>query len=754
MKNAFETKKQPIIRILISGLVILVACLLVCFTLVAALKRSYEKIMENYLYEVHGSVTSVINDIVESTDNIAYSCAVKITDHKYTLDEERIQNVLGMVEGTGYKFNIKYYSKAGIVYTSTKAYGSREATEKWIEYASEFPKIASKPYINIYQDKSTTTLVIVRAVIKSSNLKGYVVVEVDLDGVFSNTAFDSVLKNGELFIIDKDGETLYKSNQGSNIVNGYDNLYKSLDKYCVKTKELNKKMKKEILSQYEGYLQYTTTKGYKMQVAYTPLSVMNDAGIVTCFKENYVGQAVQPAIYRSTLSCIVIMVLMISIILYVWSSAKNANMAIEKMAYEDSVTKGKNINYFKEFSNYVMSVYKETPFVIYRFDISNFRYINEAYGHKRADEVLSACINIFADIFSDKELCVRMNADQFLAIIVNDKYVQQKMDQLLIRVNEQARGYGIKYPIKFKTGIYQIRKHDHDIDIMIDHANVARKSLSGDEKDSTMVYSEKIVNDMRKIDKIESEMQHALASGEFKVYIQPKWDIGSNTICGGEALVRWIKPDGTMVYPDEFIPIFENNGFIEKLDYFMLEKVCESMRQAMNERRAIYPLSVNQSRVFLHSPDYVENVSKIIKNYDIPAGYVELEITETVFDDEKNQMINTLHTLRKVGLRFAMDDFGSGYSSLNILKEIPFDIIKIDKEFFSESVTGDNTRWILQKIIEMVNGLGKELVCEGVETKEQSDMLSGMGCRVVQGYYYSKPIELQTYIDTYCKVYT
>jgi diguanylate cyclase (GGDEF)-like protein len=440
------------------------------------------------------------------------------------------------------------------------------------------------------------------------------------------------------------------------------------------------------------------------------------------------------------------MALMISIILFVWSSAKNANMAIEKMAYEDSVTKGKNINYFKEFSNYVMSVYKETPFVIYRFDISNFRYINEAYGHKRADEVLSACINIFADIFSDKELCVRMNADQFLAIIVNDKYVQQKM--------EQARGYGIKYPIKFKTGIYQIRKHDHDIDIMIDHANVARKSLSGDEKDSTMVYSEKIVNDMRKIDKIESEMQHALASGEFKVYIQPKWDIGSNTICGGEALVRWIKPDGTMVYPDEFIPIFENNGFIEKLDFFMLERVCESMRQAMNERRAIYPISVNQSRVFLHSPDYVDNVTKIVKNYDIPAGYVELEITETVFDDEKNQMINTLNMLRKVGLRFAMDDFGSGYSSLNILKEIPFDIIKIDKEFFSESVTGDNTRWILQKIIEMVNGLGKELVCEGVETKEQSDMLSGMGCRVVQGYYYSKPIELQTYIDTYCKVYT
>ena len=254
---------------------------------------------------------------------------------------------------------------------------------------------------------------------------------------------------------------------------------------------------------------------------------------------------------------------------------------------------------------------------------------------------------------------------------------------------------------------------------------------------------------MRKIDKIESEMNNALKTGEFKMYLQPKWDIVKDQLVGAEALVRWIKPDGTIVFPSNFIPIFENNGFIEKLDFFMLETVCREMKKRMDKGLSVCPVSVNQSRLLLHNPEYVNNVSKILRTYSIPRKYIELELTETVFLDDREKMLEMMNQLKEQHVRLSMDDFGSGYSSLNLLKDIPFDVLKIDREFFSEAITSESSTWILRKIVEMAEGLGIEVICEGVETDEQIEILRTVGCHLVQGYYYSKPISLEEFIQKY-----
>ena len=205
-----------------------------------------------------------------------------------------------------------------------------------------------------------------------------------------------------------------------------------------------------------------------------------------------------------------------------------------------------------------------------------------------------------------------------------------------------------------------------------------------------------------------------------------------------------------MIYPSDFVPVFEKNGFIEQLDLYMLESACKMIRDQIDEGKPAYPISVNQSRMLLNDPMYINRITEMLNRYQIPKGYIELEITETVFFTEREKMISILNELKEVEVQLSMDDFGSGYSSLNMLKDFPFDVLKIDKEFFSESITSESSKWILRMIIEMAEGLGIRVICEGVETKEQVEMLRKLGCRYVQGYYYSKPIPAENYVESFC----
>lgn len=400
----------------------------------------------------------------------------------------------------------------------------------------------------------------------------------------------------------------------------------------------------------------------------------------------------------------------------------------------------------------LINEHEEQPYLLQRFDISNFRYINEAYGHRRADEILKACVDLYKEFYTDWELCVRMDSDQFLALTLNDNDVEVRRKNYIEQLNQFAQEIGIKYPIRLKFGIYQLRKQDNDIDVMIDRANIARRSLTSNDNESVAYYTDSIIRGMRKVDKIESEMQNALETGEFKVFLQAKWDILDDHVAGAEALVRWIRNDGSMVYPDEFIPVFEQNGFIEKLDFYMLDAVCQRICQILAEGGTVYPISINQSRLLLHNPEYLNRVKQILDKYQVPKKYIEFEVTETAVMDDRKRMIEILQSLKKEEIRLSMDDFGSGYSSLNILKDMPFDVLKVDREFFSESFTSESSILILQKIIEMANGLGIEVICEGVENEHQVAILKEIGCRRVQGYFYAKPVPAEEYVSKYCLV--
>lgn len=249
----------------------------------------------------------------------------------------------------------------------------------------------------------------------------------------------------------------------------------------------------------------------------------------------------------------------------------------------------------------------------------------------------------------------------------------------------------------------------------------------------------------RRAKELEKNMEYALAHKEFKVYLQPKYDLVTKKMVGAEALVRWVKEDGTMIFPDEFIPVFERNGFIKQLDLYMLEQVCEMLRRRLINNKICFPISINQSRVLLNSETYTTDVAMVLNSHDTPPDLIELELTERIFSDSLDEMAKMMSVLKDLGIRWSIDDFGTGYSSLNLLKKLPVDIIKIDKAFLDETETSNVSKIIIRKTVELTQELDKMVVCEGVETEEQASYLKAIHCDLAQGYLYSKPMPMEEF---------
>ena len=591
---------------------------------------------------------------------------------------------------------------------------------------------------------------------QDGELRGYLMTVRPVTEVIAKEHYDNIDSVGSGCLTDADGRIVNTSNRFDDIFGKQKNAYEAMQ-----TVTDGGSVSKNKISQMRRYLGANKTyeisckgtDGRQVLIKGLKIDGIKDLFMIVIFDNGSMESVLTPVMLISFIACVLIVVLLFFIILLQMMVNYKNVARMEELAYTDDVTGGHNMNYFKLKAPELISTNSELHYLIMRFDIANFRYINEAYGHHSADALLRAISTKFDEVYSKKELCARINSDQFIALILNDSDTEDKNQRFEKIIGDEAKDVGIKYPVRFKKGIYQVRKEERNIDIMIDHANAARKSLKGDEKILEIMYSENIVKEMRKNDAIVSDMQPAIAKGEFKPYLQAKWDIVKDEIIGAEILVRWIKDDGTVVFPSDFIPIFEQNGFIEKLDFYMLERLCEKIREYKEKGGyRIVPVSINQSRILLGNPEYLKNVERIMTRYNTSIEDIQIEITESVFFNDREKMISVVDQLKEMGLMLCMDDFGSGYSSLNVLKDIPFDILKIDKDFFSETDTSKDTMMIMHRIIQMAGDLGIKVVCEGVETEAQIQMLKKIGCSMVQGYFYSKPIPFDEFMDKFCRI--
>lgn len=378
------------------------------------------------------------------------------------------------------------------------------------------------------------------------------------------------------------------------------------------------------------------------------------------------------------------------------------------------------------------------------FDIEKFKVINDLYGMRMGDLVLIRLADALRENVVLPNTYCRMHSDVFCICIMYE--TKGDIIRFIEKLKKKIETNEFHFEIKTSYGVYLPDDNDSlAVNLMCDRAALAKKSIKDNAMQFCAFYDEEYRNEIVKTSQIESEMVQALKEGQFVMYLQPKFNLESGEIVGAEVLARWNHPTKGMIQPDEFIPLFEKNGFIIKLDEYMWEEACKAIQGWKKEGRREFPVSVNVSRYHIFNHHIERKLENLLQKYELTPGALSLEITETMFFGNSNELYYLLERLQNMGFRLEVDDFGAGYSSLNMLRNVPVDVIKIDKGFLDDTLTTEKGKIVIRHTIAMAKELQLQIIAEGVETTEHVNFLKNSHCDVAQGFYFARPMPLEEF---------
>ena len=390
---------------------------------------------------------------------------------------------------------------------------------------------------------------------------------------------------------------------------------------------------------------------------------------------------------------------------------------------------------------------KDQIIVIDYSDIKHFKYFNDTYSYKTGNDLLADYAKLLIENTDNFLYGSRVVSDNMVTVGLFEKGNKDDLhQQICLRNMLIENALRKKYKcnrLRICTGMYFITKENNNIDAetVISNCNLARKiARENAREDSVVIFKEEMSSKINHEIEILSTIDSAIKNNELIAYYQPKINSETGVISGAEALVRWKKPDGTIIFPDQFVPIIERSGQIIQVDYFMYQQVFQFISERIAEGKTIVPISINVSRQHFKKLDIINYIKSLQRVYNIPAKYVEFEITETVCMTDTVKALKFIHEFHDMGFKVSMDDFGSGYSSLYLLSELPIDLIKMDKCFLQTQNLQKKERVIISNVINMTHQLDIQTLCEGVETPEQSEFLKAVGCDIQQGFYFSRPV--------------
>ena len=420
----------------------------------------------------------------------------------------------------------------------------------------------------------------------------------------------------------------------------------------------------------------------------------------------------------------------------------------KEKAYNDSIANVSSMVKFRIDAEPILSSKRKLDYFILSVDIEQFKIINDLYGYEEGDKTIAYIGAVLKKRLDKDSYITRSGADCFIILKRAKEYaeVETYLNLVFDKVAADMEQYESEYKVILKAGIYEIVEDDFVLSSIIDKANIAKHNMEIGHESAYALYSEAMRQTAIEEKKMENDMEKALESRQFKVYLQPQVDLKTGMIVSAEALVRWIDPEKGIIPPFKFIPLFEKNGFVCKLDYYVWEESIKTLAKWRDNSQIMVPISINLSRVDIQKNGMIEEVVELLEKYHIHPKWVKAELTESVCLENDKLVMEKMELLKSHGLKVAIDDFGSGYSSLHMLKEMPIDILKIDKSFLDyEEEMQEKDEILIRDVVELGKHLHMQIITEGVETMEQSDFLEGIGCDIAQGYFYGKPMPIEEF---------
>ncbi len=609
-----------------------------------------------------------------------------------------------------------------------------------VESAYEHSHFISAPRAGLAEEEQVIILGV--PVLKNRKQLG-IVFAVEPIKTYEEVLGDSSLgEKGLALVINKQGDVLiaYPRPIASNI---FDIAESSLFDAGKSAGQIRHDMNENV----SGVSGYTYNKIHRFS-SYFPLGY-NDWYVMSILPTESVVAKAEHLVKMSLFLCLSVIIALVILLLFILYLQHQSAKALFHTAFVDPLTGKDNLNAFQ--LKFLAAVQKfkqeQRACAMVLININSFKAVNNIYGFEQGDKVLQQVGKELQTGITENELFCRGGGDVFFFLMEcpSREELGRRIDALTVRAGQLCH-VGKEYlPLSFTCGIYVI---DEDVPfyMMMDRANLAWASAKAQAGSKVYAfydreYLRRIVTEKR----IESSMEQALKDKEFKVYLQPKYDFKTGRLVSAEALVRWQHPEQGVIPPDWFIPVFEKNGFVLKLDMYILEEVAGLLQRRREANLPVVPIGVNFSRLHLDDPDFIDMLLQVMEKHNLPHNLVEVELTESMVMDDVMRMTRVLDELHIAGFSVAMDDFGAGYSSLNVLKYLDFDCVKLDKEFLAKGEGNPRMRQIISGLVKMIKEVGSHIVAEGVETKEQAEFLRSIGCDTAQGYLYSRPLPMDDF---------
>ena len=387
---------------------------------------------------------------------------------------------------------------------------------------------------------------------------------------------------------------------------------------------------------------------------------------------------------------------------------------------------------------------RSVRYCIVYLDISCFKVINEMFNMETGDMILKTAAAYFKTVAGRRGLAARLSADQFALCVPEDTL---DMELVIQGLDAVMRSLAVYRSIMFYAGVFVVDNVYLSVNKMLDRAHMAMNTVKGNYNKRYAYYDEELRTSLMEEQMLVRDMEGAMDNNNFCIYLQPIYNTDTNKIVSAETLIRWHHPQKGLMSPSKFIHVFEKNGFVTRLDRFAWGAACRFLSRQRDNGLEVVPISVNVSRINMYDQSFVDYMQSLLAKYDLEPWMLRIEITESAYMDNPAQLVKVLKKLKNAGFTVLMDDFGSGYSSLNILKDLAVDVLKLDMKFIQNFERSSRASIIMESVVQMAHNLGIDTVVEGVETETQVEFLKEIGCNVVQGYYYAKPMSTEECLE-------